>query len=117
VSGEYREFVPNRRLLMTWTHEGPASAPDKTEALVTVDLREAGRAATELTVTEEPVAPDQRDDANAAWTRALDASKHSWPTPPASREARIASRFQSQAFCPANVERSWSRAVAAGSHA
>jgi uncharacterized protein YndB with AHSA1/START domain len=73
VSGEYREFVPNRRLLMTWNHEGPASAPDKTEALVTVDLREAGRAATELTVTEEPVAPDQRDDANAAWTGALDA--------------------------------------------
>jgi uncharacterized protein YndB with AHSA1/START domain len=73
VSGEYREFAPNRRLVMTWNHQGPSSAGDKTETLVTVDLRESGSEGTELVVTEEPVASHEREDATAAWTGALDA--------------------------------------------
>ena len=69
VSGEYRAWVPGRRLVMTWEYAGPGSVPS--HALVTVDLRDDGAGGTRVTVTEEPVDPAGVADAEAAWSGAL----------------------------------------------
>lgn len=71
VSGEYREFHPGRRLVMTWDYTGSGAQPS--HAVVTVDLRADGTDATEVTVTEEPVDPGAVGDAVAAWRGALGA--------------------------------------------
>jgi uncharacterized protein YndB with AHSA1/START domain len=47
VQGVYREVVPNRRLVFTWTW--PRSTPER-ESLVSIELRKAGRG-TELVFT------------------------------------------------------------------
>jgi uncharacterized protein YndB with AHSA1/START domain len=70
VSGEYREFVPDERLVMTWIYEGPD--PDsRSETLVTVDLDERSPGTTELTVTEAPLRGAEAAAAQEAWTAAL----------------------------------------------
>ena len=71
VSGEYREWEPGRRLVMTWDYEGPGAQPS--HALVTVDLREDGAGGTRVTVTEAPIDPAGVEAAEAAWTGALTA--------------------------------------------
>jgi uncharacterized protein YndB with AHSA1/START domain len=68
ISGEYREFVPDERLVMTWNYDGVAG---RTSSLVTVELAERTPNATELKVIEDPVAPDDVPAAEAAWTVAL----------------------------------------------
>src|SRR6266511_2706007 len=72
VSGEYREYVPERRLVMTWKHQARDDIEPSSETLVTVDLVERDRDRTELHVREEPIAPSERADAEAAWNGALD---------------------------------------------
>lgn len=42
VSGEYREFLPTQRLVMTWVYEGPMAPGKKIEALLTVEFRKDG---------------------------------------------------------------------------
>lgn len=39
VTGEYLEFLPSRRLVMTWVYEGPMAPEGKMEALLRVDFR------------------------------------------------------------------------------
>jgi uncharacterized protein YndB with AHSA1/START domain len=48
VSGEYCDFLPDRRLLMTWRHQGPLDARAEREPAVTVDLVERGPDKTEV---------------------------------------------------------------------
>ena len=43
VSGEYREFMPGQRLVMTWLYQGPMAPMEKMEALLTVDFRQDGQ--------------------------------------------------------------------------
>jgi uncharacterized protein YndB with AHSA1/START domain len=69
VSGEYREWAPGRRLVMTWDYTGPGAEPS--HALVTVDLRDDGAGGTQVTVTESPIDPDGVPAAQAAWSGAL----------------------------------------------
>lgn len=81
VSGEYREFVPARRLVATWLVADPTDDSGTVETLLTVDLREQAPSVTELTVREEEVsaATDRSSlpqgtwaEAQEAWSAALD---------------------------------------------
>lgn len=38
VTGEYRELVSNRRIVMTWVYDGPMAPARGMEALLTIDL-------------------------------------------------------------------------------
>ena len=69
VAGESREWVPGRRLVMTWEYTGPGAQPS--HALVTVDLADDGAGARRVTVTESPIDPPGVPDAQAAWSGAL----------------------------------------------
>ena len=72
VTGEYHEFVPGRRLVMGWSHQGPPGPTITADSLVTVDFREADPGTTEMHVTQAPIAPEDRDAAEAVWIAALD---------------------------------------------
>jgi uncharacterized protein YndB with AHSA1/START domain len=50
TTGTYREVIPGRRLVKTWSYSGP-HGPDETPSIVTVEFREVGPAVTELTLT------------------------------------------------------------------
>ena len=68
-AGVYREVVPNRKLVFTWTW--PNSTPDR-ESLVTITLRAAGKG-TELVFLHEQFFDETvRDGHNRGWTGALD---------------------------------------------
>lgn len=69
VSGEYREWEPGRRLVMTWNYAGPGTQPS--HALVTVELEDDGAGCTRVTVTEDPIDPAAVGDATSAWNGAL----------------------------------------------
>jgi uncharacterized protein YndB with AHSA1/START domain len=67
VRGEYREIVPNEKLVFTWAWR---STPER-ESLVTVRLRPAG-AGTELTVTHEQFFDaEARDKHRQGWEGCL----------------------------------------------
>jgi uncharacterized protein YndB with AHSA1/START domain len=72
VSGEYGEFVPDERLVMTWSYQSPEPG-NRSEAVVTVVLDELTPDTTEETVTETPVAADDAPASARAWNAALDA--------------------------------------------
>lgn len=74
MSGEYREFVPDRRLVISWTVEGPGGAADRVETLVTVEFHRTGSGGTEIDFREEYVEEEYTvdPDAEAAWTEAFD---------------------------------------------
>lgn len=68
VSGTYREVVPDRKLVFTWTWK---STPER-ESLVTVDLKPDGDG-TLLTLTHEQFYDaDARDRHQHGWTGALE---------------------------------------------
>ena len=55
VTGEFREFKRNERLVMTWVYDGPMGAAEDMEALLTVDLRPHG-SNTEITLPHDRLA-------------------------------------------------------------
>ena len=68
-SGEYREFVPDQRLVMTWIYNGP-HPEDLAESLVTVDFVPINTDATEIRFKEvgEGLATDEeRKYSRTAW--------------------------------------------------
>jgi uncharacterized protein YndB with AHSA1/START domain len=68
-AGIYREVVPNRKLVFTWTW--PNSTPER-ESLVTVVFRAVGEG-TELDFRHEQLFDEKvRDDHKRGWTAALD---------------------------------------------
>jgi uncharacterized protein YndB with AHSA1/START domain len=73
VSGDYREFEPNHRLVMTWVYEGPLSPEGRMNARLTVDFRGLGPD-TELSLRHENLTSPAYRDAikSGAWTEALD---------------------------------------------
>jgi uncharacterized protein YndB with AHSA1/START domain len=73
VTGEYRELVRNRRLVMTWVYEGPMAPSGTMEALLTVDLHPDGPN-TKITLHHEHLSnPTYRETIEkGAWTKALD---------------------------------------------
>ena len=72
VTGEYRELVPARRVVMSWAYEGPMVATGKVPTTVTVELRPSG-ANTEVSLRHEGLKnPTYRDTIRqGAWTEAL----------------------------------------------
>ncbi|HZR61610.1 MAG TPA: SRPBCC domain-containing protein [Xanthobacteraceae bacterium] len=68
VSGTYREFVPDRKLVFTWAWK---TMPER-ESLVTVDLKPDGDG-TMLTLTHEQFFDDEaRDRHRQGWEGAMD---------------------------------------------
>jgi len=68
-AGVYREVVPNRKLVFTWTW--PNSTPER-ESLVTITLRAAGKG-TELVFLHEQLFDETvRDSHKRGWSGALD---------------------------------------------
>ncbi len=53
TTGEYREVVPNKRLVQTWVLEGQSRAVDRYPTLLSVDFRELGPNSTEITLRQE----------------------------------------------------------------
>jgi uncharacterized protein YndB with AHSA1/START domain/predicted pyridoxine 5'-phosphate oxidase superfamily flavin-nucleotide-binding protein len=73
ISGSYCEVIPNRRLAMTWSYNGPASALKGSPSLVIADFRTLGEASTELTVTHEKISTAFASDLNKRnWVVCLD---------------------------------------------
>jgi uncharacterized protein YndB with AHSA1/START domain len=67
--GVYREVVPNRKLVFTWTW--PNSTPER-ESLVTITFRAAGKG-TELAFRHEQLFDEKvRDDHRRGWNGTLD---------------------------------------------
>lgn len=67
-SGIYREVVPHRRLVFTWTW--PRTTPER-ESLVTVELRADG-GGTELVFRHEQLFDEKaRDDHKRGWSESL----------------------------------------------
>ena len=67
--GVYREVVPNRKLVFTWTW--PNSTPER-ESLVTIVLKPAG-GGTELAFLHEQFIDERvRDDHKGGWSSSLD---------------------------------------------
>jgi uncharacterized protein YndB with AHSA1/START domain len=68
-AGVYREVIPNRKLVFTWTW--PNSSPER-ESLLTLTLRPAG-SGTELHFVHEQFFDEAvRDGHKQGWTGALD---------------------------------------------
>lgn len=53
ITGEYREVVPNERLVQTWVLEGYGRDAGRYPTLLTVDFRALGPEATELTIRQD----------------------------------------------------------------
>ena len=70
VGGEYKEIVPNEKLVYTWQWEDDVD--DVGETLVTVEFRDNGEG-TDIVLTHErfPTAED-RDKHNQGWCGSLD---------------------------------------------
>jgi len=67
TTGEYREVVPGKRLVKTWVYEGPM-APDRYPTLLTVDFREVGPRATEITLRQDQLlTPVDREGNREGW--------------------------------------------------
>lgn len=72
TTGEYRELVPGERLVKTWVYEGP-NFPDRYPTLLTVDFRDAGAGATELTIRQDRLLTDiDREGNREGWRLCLD---------------------------------------------
>lgn len=78
AEGIYRELVPARRLVLTWTWtDGPADEPpDDATSLVTIDLKPDGDG-TMLTLTHEGLADQAQVDSHAeGWMQTFDKLAH-----------------------------------------
>ena len=74
AEGVYREIVPNRKLVLTWTWvDAPPDEPlDGSASLVTFDIAPDG-AGTALTLTHEALRDqDEADSHQEGWIQALD---------------------------------------------
>jgi uncharacterized protein YndB with AHSA1/START domain/predicted enzyme related to lactoylglutathione lyase len=76
--GEYREVVPGRRLVKTWSHAGPERTDDA-QSLLTVEFRELRSGVTELTLTHA------RREAAGEWALCLERLAATMGGPPATR--------------------------------
>ena len=62
--GEYKEIIPNERLVFTWAWE---ERPDEPESLVTIEFRDAGNS-TEMNFTHSRfVSKQRRDEHEGGW--------------------------------------------------
>lgn len=72
--GEYLELEPGRRLVKTWTYEGPFEEFQFKKTIVTVELRELAPNLTELHLTHTPIETEaERDQYLEGWASCLNA--------------------------------------------
>jgi uncharacterized protein YndB with AHSA1/START domain len=82
TSGVYREFEPNRKLVMTWIYEGPHPGADRGESLLTVTFKEMGQDQTELTLLHEQIGTAEGvETLRSGWTACLDQLTLLFPRP------------------------------------
>jgi uncharacterized protein YndB with AHSA1/START domain len=68
TSGEYRELVPDRRLVKTWVYEGPNFGGASYPTLLTVDFRATGPDSTEITLRQDQLlTPQDRAGNREGW--------------------------------------------------
>lgn len=73
MTGEYRELVPGERIVMSWAYDGPDGAVDRSESLVTVELRAAGPRSTKVILRHERLdTPRSSERLRAGWAECLD---------------------------------------------
>jgi uncharacterized protein YndB with AHSA1/START domain len=73
-SGDYREFVPDRRIVATWVYNGP-TPEDLGESLITIELAPIDGQTTEMRFREEwngPADPAGREASRQKWIAAFD---------------------------------------------
>jgi len=68
VQGVYKEVVPNRKLVFTWTW--PNSTPER-ESLVTIEFRAAGRGTELVFLHERHFDETVRDNHRQGWSEAF----------------------------------------------
>ena len=72
-AGVYKEVVPNRKLVFTWTW--PNSTPER-ESLVTITFQAAGKGTELVFLHEQFVDEKVRDDHKRGWSGLLDKLEH-----------------------------------------
>ncbi|HET7055704.1 MAG TPA: SRPBCC domain-containing protein [Thermomicrobiales bacterium] len=73
-SGDYRAFIPGRRIVATWVYNGP-HPEDLGESLITIDLTPIDDRATEMRFREEWTGladPTGREASRQKWLAAFD---------------------------------------------
>jgi uncharacterized protein YndB with AHSA1/START domain len=68
VQGVYREVVPHRKLVFTWTW--PNSTPER-ESVITIELRAAGRGTEFVFRQEQFIDATVRDNHRRGWTESF----------------------------------------------
>ena len=72
TTGEYREVVPDTRLVQTWVYHGHPLV-ERYLTLLSVDFRALGPAATELTIRQELLLSEMDREGNGmGWSLCLD---------------------------------------------
>lgn len=75
ISGEYLEFVENRRLAMSWVYKGPEEDEEEVIFLVEVDFKPLSDERTEITIVERGSShadPESRIFSIEAWSKAIE---------------------------------------------
>ena len=72
TAGEYREVVPGKRLVMTWSCSEPLVSSQDATTLITVEMRALGAGRTELTLVHSGVAPGDEQGLREGWAASLD---------------------------------------------
>jgi uncharacterized protein YndB with AHSA1/START domain len=72
TAGEYRELVPGKRLVMTWSCSEPLASLQDATTLITVEMRALGARRTEMTLVHSGVAPGDERGLREGWTASLD---------------------------------------------
>jgi uncharacterized protein YndB with AHSA1/START domain len=72
TAGEYRELVPGKRLVMTWSCSEPLVSSQDATTLITVEMRAREARSTEMTLAHSGVAPGDERGLREGWTASLD---------------------------------------------
>ncbi|MEO5807867.1 SRPBCC domain-containing protein [Devosia sp.] len=75
VSGEYLEFVENRRLSQSWIYQGPDSPDDDLIFVLEVDFQALSPGQTSITITERGLShadPESRIFSIEAWSATIE---------------------------------------------
>jgi uncharacterized protein YndB with AHSA1/START domain len=72
TAGEYREVVPGKRLVMTWSCSEPLISSQDATTLITVEMRALGAGRTEMMLVHSGMAPGDERGLREGWTASLD---------------------------------------------
>jgi uncharacterized protein YndB with AHSA1/START domain len=85
--GEYRELVPGRRIVTTWSWVAEGPGPEPEVSLLTVALAEGAPGTTELTLVHDRLGPgEDRGEVRQGWEEALGKLAADAGRPPPAKE-------------------------------